>query len=124
MVNIEYINPGTPVAGPYTPAIKAGNLIFISGQIADKDVKEIGKQTKNILEKIKHILKVCNASINNLVKVSVYLTNIEDFQEMNEEYKAFFINNGMENKFPARTTVQARPPLLNINIEIDAIAVV
>jgi 2-iminobutanoate/2-iminopropanoate deaminase len=124
MVNVEYINPGIPVAGPYTPVIKAGNLIFISGQIADKDVKEIGKQTNNILEKIKHLLEVSNASIKNLVKITVYLANIEDFQKMNEGYKAFFINNNIKDKFPTRTTVQARPPLISIDIEIDAIAVI
>lgn len=124
MVNIEHINPGTPVAGPYTPVVKAGNLLFISGQIADKGIKNIGEQTVNILEKIKALLEVCKTSVENIVKINIYLANIEDFQEMNEGYKSFFISNGIKDKFPARTTVQAQPAIKGFLIEIDAIVVI
>lgn len=124
MVNIKHINPGTPVAGPYTPVIKAGNLIFISGQIADQEIKEIEKQTINVLEKIKYLLESCNATVKNIVKVNIFLANIEYFQEMNEGYKTFFLNNGIKNKFPTRTTVQAQPALKSFDIEIDVIAAV
>jgi len=124
MVNIEHINPGTPVAGPYTPVLKAGNILYISGQIADQGIREIGKQTINTLEKIKNLLKSCNATVENLVKINIYLSNIDNFQEMNKAYRNFFLSNGIKEKFPARTTVQAQPALKGFDIEIDAIAVV
>ncbi|MFX1273796.1 MAG: RidA family protein [Promethearchaeota archaeon] len=124
MVNIEYFNPGPPAAGPYTPVIKVGNLIFISGQIPEQENDGIREQTKNVLKKIKVLLESSGASISNVVKVNIYLKNIEDFKEMNDGYKEFFMNNGIKEKFPARTTVQAQPPIDGVDLEIDAIAVV
>lgn len=123
MVNIEYLNPGTPVAGPYTPIIKAGNLIFISGQIPEQEIDGIREQTMNVLKKIKLLLESSGAGISNVVKVNVYLKNIENFKEMNDGYKEFFMNNGIKEKFPTRTTVQAQPPINGVDLEIDAIAV-
>ncbi len=123
MVNIEHLNPGVPIAGPYTPVIKAGNLLFISGQIADQGIEEVREQTTNVLEKINFLLESCNVALKNLIKVNVYLTNIEDFQEMNEAYRAFFLKYGVKENFPTRTTIQAQPPIKGFCIEIDAIAV-
>ncbi len=123
MVDRQYINPGTPVAGPYTPAVIAGNLIFVSGQIPSPDSSGIQDQTTNVLEKIKFLLESCGSSVKDIVKTTVYLKNLEEFKEMNESYRFFFEkNNGKEN-FPARSTVLANPPLEGVKIEIEAIAV-
>ena len=123
MVKIEYLNPGKPVAGPYTPIIKADNMIFISGQIPEQGIVGIVEQTMNVFEKIKYLLESNGAGVNNIVKVNVFLKKIEDFKEMNESYKKFFINNGIKEKFPTRTTVQAHPPIDGVDIEIDVIAI-
>lgn len=125
MVDIEQINPGTPVAGPYSPALKAGNLIFVSGQGPAPGTTDIEGQTKTAFENIKIILEAANASVSNIVKVSVFLKNIGDFKKMNRAYKKFFEDNGVKEKFPARTTVEvSNLPVETMLIEIDAIAAV
>ncbi|MFX0005228.1 MAG: RidA family protein [Promethearchaeota archaeon] len=123
MVNIEIVDSGTPVAGPYNLGIKAGNLLFISGQVAAPETRDIKEQTFAAFEKIKKVLETVSASISNIVKVTVYLKKISDFKEMNEAYREFFEKNGVSKNFPARSTVEATCPLPNGLIEIDAIAV-
>ncbi|MFX1238964.1 MAG: RidA family protein [Promethearchaeota archaeon] len=122
MVNIEVIDTGDPKAGPYSLGIKAGNLIFISGQVADSGVKDINEQTLAALEKIKKILEVAGAKVTDIVKTTIYMKNMSDFKEMNKIYQKFFEQNGIEEKFPARTTIEATCPLPEGLIEIDAIA--
>ena len=122
MGRIEYINPGTPVAGPYSPAVKVGDLIFVSGQIPDKDSNGIGEQTISAFNKIKDLLESCGTSVNNIVRVGVYLKDISNFGKMNEAYKKFFADNGVDENYPARSTIQASPPIEGIDIEIDVIA--
>ena len=84
MVDIRRIDMGAPTFGPYSPGIKASNLIFVSGQVPDKGVRDIKAQTLNTLEKIKKILKAAGANVSNIVKISVYLRNKGDFKEMND----------------------------------------
>ena len=124
MVNIEVIDTGSPKAGPYSLAIKAANLLFISGQVTTPEAQSIREQTLSAFEKIKNILEAAGASVSNIVKVSVFLKNISDFKEMNQAYKGFFEQNGVTKKFPARTTIEATCPLPYGLIEIDAIAVI
>jgi 2-iminobutanoate/2-iminopropanoate deaminase len=123
MVNFEIIDSGTPVAGPYNLGIKAGNLLFLSGQVTTPEARDIKEQTFAAFEKIKKVLETAGASVSNIVKVTVFLKNISDFKEMNEAYREFFEKNGVSEKFPARSTVEATCPLPNGLIEIDAIAV-
>ncbi|MEM3384818.1 MAG: RidA family protein [Nitrososphaeria archaeon] len=114
-------NAPTPI-GPYSQAIKAGNFLFISGQgpidpkTGKKIVGDIKEQTRQVLENIKSILEAAGLTLENVVKVNVYLKNINDFPKMNEVYKEYF-----KTSPPARTTVQAIPPA-DIDVEIDAIA--
>ncbi len=124
MVNIEIIDTGTPKAGPYNLGIKAGNMIFISGQVPSPEAKGIKEQTIAVLEKIKKILAVAKVNFSNIVKVSVFLKNMSDFKEMNQVYKEFFEKNGIIENFPARTTIEATWPASYALIEIDAIAVI
>ncbi|MHA1150976.1 MAG: RidA family protein [Promethearchaeota archaeon] len=124
MVDIERINPGTPVSGPYNPAIKVGNLIFISGQGPAPGTTDIKEQTQTALENIKKIIEATGASVSNIVKTTIFLKNIKEFGKMNRVYKKFFNSNGVEENYPARTTVEASNlPVETMLIEIDAIAV-
>ena len=129
-MDFDAIHPGGSTAGPYSPAIKVGNIIYISGQVP-KDPKtqtitadDIKGQTRATLENIKNILNVAGSSISKIIKTTVFLKNIIDFSNMNQEYEKFFRENGVTEKFPARTTVGvAALPLKQILIEIDCIAV-
>ena len=124
MVDIEMINPGTPVAGPYNPGIKAGNLLFISGQGSAQSKEDIKEQTLSSLKKIKSIVEAGGGKISNIVKATVFLKNIEDFSKMNAVYKKFFNDNGVSESFPSRAAVEvSNLPLPNMLIEISAIAV-
>lgn len=123
MVDIEIINPGTPVAGPYNPGIKAGNLLFISGQGPTQSIAEIKDQTYSVLEKIKKVVEAAGGSVSNIVNTTVFLKNMEDFSEMNRTYKKFFDDNGVTEKYPTRSTVEvSNLPLAFMLVEIDAIA--
>jgi 2-iminobutanoate/2-iminopropanoate deaminase len=122
---IERITPpGVPVPrGPYTPAVRAGDFIFVAGQgPIDPDTNQmsygdIRHETRLVLNNIKRILEGCGASMEDVVKCSVFLVDGRDFAAMNEIYAEFF-----GNAKPARTTVEAKfvsPPM---KIEIDCIA--
>jgi len=124
MVNIEVIDTGSPKAGPYSLGITAGNLIFISGQVPAPDTTNIKQQTMSSFEKIKKILEAAGANVSNIVKVSVFLKDMSDFKEMNDAYKEFFEQNGVTEKFPARSTVEATCPMPGALVEIDAIAAI
>jgi len=123
MVNFEVIDTDIPKAGPYNLGIKAGNFIFVSGQVTTPDARTIKEQTLAALDKIKKVLEAAGANVSNLVKVTVFLKNISDFKEMNYAYQEFFEQNGVSEKFPTRSTVEAVCPLPYGLIEIDAIAV-
>lgn len=108
--------------GPYSQAIVSGNFIFVSGQIAiDPETSKIVKgdveaQTTRILENIKNILDSVNLGLKDVVKTTIFLRDINDFQAFNRVYNKYFENNP-----PARTTVQANL-MDGFLIEIDAIA--
>ena len=87
-------------------------------------MKDIKQQTASVFHKIKKILEATGASVSNIVKVSVFLKKMADFKEMNQAYKEFFEANGVNEKFPARSTVEATCPLPTALVEIDAIAVI
>ena len=122
---IERITPpGVPAPrGPYTPAVRAGDFIFVAGQgpidpaTNQMSYGDIKHETRLVLSNIKRILEGCGASIEDVVKCSVFLVDGRDFAAMNEVYAEFF-----GNAKPARTTVEAKfvsPPM---KVEIDAIA--
>lgn len=124
MVKIEIINPGTPVAGPYNPGIKSGNLLFISGQGPAQGTTDIKEQTFTVLENIKKILKAAGGEVTNIVNTTVFLRDMKDFGKMNRIYKKFFNENGVSENYPARTTVEvSNLPVASMLIEINAIAV-
>ena len=124
MTDNKYVNPGTPVAGPYTPGVLAGNILFISGQGPKQTTKTIEDQTYSTLENIKSIVEAAGVKIKNVVNITVFLRDIKDFEEMNKIYKKFFDDNDISGNYPARTTVEvSNLPIASMLIEINAIAV-
>ncbi|MHA1338212.1 MAG: RidA family protein [Promethearchaeota archaeon] len=124
MTEFERINPGTPVAGPYSPAIKAGNMIFVSGQGPAPGTIGIKEQTISTLNNIKTIVEAAGGKVSNIVKITVFLRDMSNFGKMNRAYKKFFEENGVSENFPARTTVEvSNLPVESMLLEIDAIAV-
>jgi 2-iminobutanoate/2-iminopropanoate deaminase len=110
--------------GPYSPAVKAGGFVFVSGQgpvdprtgeVLRGDIKA---QTELVLNNVRAILEAAGSSLENVVKANVYLDKIEDFAAMNEVYATYFITTP-----PARTTIEAANLPLGIGVEIDVIAV-
>lgn len=109
--------------GPYSQAIKAGNIMFISGQIpvdpANGTVVSggIAAQTKMVLDNISAILKHENLELGNVVKTTVFLTDLNDFQTVNRVYGEYFSKDA-----PARCCVQIGKLPKGVSIEIEAVA--
>ena len=111
--------------GPYSQAIKAGGMVFCSGQIPiDPGTGEfvsdiVSEQTEQVLRNLSEVLKAAGTGFENVVKTTVFLADMNDFAEMNEVYSRYF----SENK-PARATVQAARLPRDAKVEIDCIAIV
>jgi len=109
--------------GPYSQGIMTNGLLFVSGQggIDPKTGKlvgaEIESQTRQTLTNVRNIVEASGLSMRDILRVSVYLKNMQDFKKMNEIYKSFF-----SDAPPARTTIQAELPLPDMLIEIDCVA--
>jgi 2-iminobutanoate/2-iminopropanoate deaminase len=123
---IERLSPpgvATP-RGPYSPAVRAGGFIYVSGQIPIDPVTnqtvlgDVKAETRQVLSNIQRILEGCGATMSDVVKCGVFLADVKDFAAMNEVYAEFF----GEAK-PARTTIAvAALPLQGAKVEIDAVA--
>ncbi len=122
---IERLTPaGVPVPrGPYSPAVRAGDFLFVSGQgpidVATDKISygDIQHETRLVLGNIKRILEGCGASMKDVVKCSVFLSDGKDFGAMNQVYAEFF---GSDK--PARTTVETKFADPKMKVEIDCIA--
>ena len=110
--------------GPYSQAVRAGNLVFASGQIPlDPATKEfvaggIAEQTEQVLKNLKAVFAAAGVAMDQIVKTTVFLADMNDFTAMNEVYGKYFAENP-----PARATVQAARLPKDAMVEIDAIAV-
>ena len=119
--------PGVAIPrGPYSPAVRAGDFLYVSGQIpVDPETNQpvlgdIQQETRQVLSNIERILVGCGATRADVVKTQVYLTDVKEFAKMNEVYAAFF-----GDAKPARTTIGvAALPLPGAKIEIDVVAYV
>jgi 2-iminobutanoate/2-iminopropanoate deaminase len=108
--------------GPYSQAVLGGNLVFVSGQIplqpgGSMEEGSIEDQTKQIMENIKAILETTDTEMRSIVKATIYLTDLGDFEKVNEVYGSYF-----ENEPPARSTVQVAGLPKGARVEIEAIA--
>src|SRR5436853_4143122 len=113
----------TAAIGPYSPAVRAGSLVFCagqvpldpkSGQIVSEDIVE---QTRRVLDSVTAILKAEQLTLGHVVKTTVFLADFGDFQKMNEVYATYFTESP-----PARSTVGVSTLPKNARVEIEAIA--
>ncbi len=111
--------------GPYNQAVLAGNFLFVSGQIAltpdtgELVTADIKSETKRVMENIGAILEAAGLDFKDVVKSSIFLTDIGNFASVNEVYGQYFT----EQTAPARETVQVSKLPKNVNVEISVIAV-
>ncbi len=124
MKEVVFSGKAPKPVGPYSQAVKVGNLVFVAGQ-APIDPRTgkivnggIQEQTRQTFKNIEAILNAAGLTLEHVVKVSIFLKNISDYSKMNEVYATLF-----KREPPARTTVQANLPLEGILIEADALAV-
>src|SRR5687768_17077998 len=117
-------SPSAPKAiGPYSQAIRAGSLLFVSGQIpidpatGDLVQGDIAQQTHRLFAKLQAILEAAVATFDNVVRTTVYLADINDFAKVNKIYATYF-----SSPAPARATVQAARLPRDSRVEIDLIA--
>ena len=109
--------------GPYSQAVKFGNMVFTSGQIAltpngeflDAD---ISVQTKQVCENLKEVLKAAGSDISNVIKTTIFLADMNDFGAVNEVYGKYFSHK------PARSTVAVKELPKGAKVEIETIAVI
>ena len=117
--------PGAPEAiGPYSPAIRAGNLLFLSGQIAVDHATgqvvtgDIGAQTHQVMRNMSALLAEAGASFEHVVRTTVFLIDMGEFAAMNAVYASY-----LASPPPARSTVQVARLPRDARVEIDAIAI-
>jgi 2-iminobutanoate/2-iminopropanoate deaminase len=109
--------------GPYSPAIRTGQLLFVSGQVSIDPASgsyvagDIKAETRRVLENIGALLTAADLDFSAVVRTTVYLTDMDDFASMNEVYAGFFVE-----PYPARATVQVARLPKDARIEIDVIA--
>ena len=112
------------VIGPYSPAIRSGKMVFCSGQVPL--VPETGKllegsvdqQTRQVMNNLKAVLAEAGMTLENVVKTTIFLSDFNDFQAVNEAYAEYF-----SKPYPARSTVEVSRLPRDARIEIEAIAV-
>jgi 2-iminobutanoate/2-iminopropanoate deaminase len=122
---IILVSEKVPAAiGPYSPAVKVGKLMFISGQLpvnpeSGNLVKgDIKKQTIQILKNLSALLDLYSLTLKNVVKTTVFLKNMNDFSEFNTAYAQYFTD-----EFPARSCIEVARLPKDAEIEIEAIAI-
>jgi len=112
-----------PAVGPYNHAVRFGDLLFCAGQIpldpstGNLVSGDIKAQTERVLENVKAILEDQRLTFSNVVKSTVFLTDLADFAGMNEVYSKFFTSD-----FPARSTIQVAALPKSAKVEIEVIA--
>lgn len=110
--------------GPYSQAILIGNMLYTSGQIAINPktnvlvLDDIKSETKQVMENLKAVLEAANMTFENVIKSSIFISNMDDFALINDVYGSYF----NEANAPARETVQVARLPKNVNVEISMIA--
>ncbi|MEO9053094.1 MAG: RidA family protein [Ginsengibacter sp.] len=110
--------------GPYSQAVKAGDFLFLSGQIAlipgtsELRNETIKSETRQVMENLKAVLEDAGLNFSSVVKTSIFLKDMNSFADVNEEYGNYF-----EKDFPARETVAVKTLPKDVNVEISMIAI-
>ena len=111
--------------GPYNQGVMAGNMFFTSGQIAinpengDLVIDNIKDETRQVMENLKSVLSSANIDFENVVKSSIFISSMEDFNDINDVYGSYF----NASNAPARETVEVANLPKFVNVEISAIAI-
>lgn len=117
-----YMTTGAAAVGPYSHGVECGNMVYLSGQTpldpgTGKLVEgNVGEQTKQCFANLFAVIEACSLTPDHVGKVNVYLTDMNDFEEMNLEYEKHFTQ-----PFPARTTVAVAALPLGARIEIEMV---
>ena len=112
--------------GPYNQGVMAGNMSFTSGQIAinpengDLVIENIKDETRQVMENLKSVLSSANIDFENVVKSSIFISSMEDFNDINDVYGSYF----NASNAPARETVQVAKLPKGVNVEISMIAII
>jgi 2-iminobutanoate/2-iminopropanoate deaminase len=112
--------------GPYNQGVMAGNMFFTSGQIAinpengDLVIENIKDETRQVMENLKSVLSSANIDFENVVKSSIFISSMEDFNDINDVYGSYF----NASNAPARETVQVAKLPKGVNVEISMIAII
>ncbi len=121
---IETKNAPAPI-GPYSQAVLINNTLYSSGQIAidpatgDLVTDNIKKETSQVMQNIKAVLAAAEMNFDQVIKTTIFISNMDDFAKINEIYGSYFD----ENNAPARETVQVAKLPKNVNVEISVIAI-
>ena len=116
-------NAPAPI-GPYSQAVIVGDTLYTSGQIAinpatnELEVDDIKSETKLVMENLKALLTEAEMDFSNVIKCSIFISDMSNFTQINEVYGTYF-----SSEFPARETVEVACLPKNVNVEISAIAV-
>jgi 2-iminobutanoate/2-iminopropanoate deaminase len=122
-ITIESKQAPAPI-GPYSQAIKSGNFVFLSGQIAldplsgELIMDTLENETHRVMQNIREVLAAAGCIFNDVVKTSIFLSDMNHFARVNAVYGSYF-----SGAFPARETVQVAGLPRNVNVEISVIAV-
>ena len=124
--DIEFLQPYGPTARPFSPAVRVGKLLYLAGQMGTSPSAAggvvpggIAAETRQVMENIKDVLAKVGSSMDRVVKCTVFLADMKEWDAMNEVYKTFFANG----RYPARSALGASGLALNGRVEIECIAV-
>lgn len=121
---IIYTEKAPAPIGPYSQAVLVGNTLYTSGQVAlnpatmELVLDNIETETKQVMENLKAVLEAANMTFENVIKTTIFLTDMGDFANMNGVYSSYFD----EKTAPARETVEVAGLPKNVNVEISMIA--
>ena len=125
MKKIIFTEKAPAPIGPYNQAVLVGNTLYTSGQIAinpvngDLVLTDIETETKQVMENMKAVLEAADMTFENVIKASIFISNMNDFARINTIYGSYFD----EKTAPARETVQVACLPKNVNVEISMIAI-
>lgn len=113
---------GAPAVGPYSPAVGAGDFVFVAGQVPlDPDGKIVGytpkDQTRKALQNLRVTLEAAGLTLDDVVKTTIFLKDMDEFGAVNDVYAEFF-----SEPYPARSTVEVARLPRDLHVEIEAIA--
>ncbi|WP_294820001.1 RidA family protein [uncultured Flavobacterium sp.] len=126
MKKIIFTEKAPAPIGPYSQAVVAGNMLYTSGQIAlhpetgELITSDIETETRQVMENMKAVLEAAGTNFGNVIKATIFISNMDDFTKINGIYGSYFD----ETTAPARETVQVARLPKNVNVEISMIAIV